>query len=101
MSKRYPDIAPWEVEPFYSEHVAAMTAERLHGKAEIAAQLAWRDQRIAELEARLPPIVAIPRVEPVYPNWCECEEFGQSVAIPCFANCPTVKARVDRERGQR
>jgi len=34
----------------YPEHVMAMTAEGLHSKSEIAAELAYRDQRIAELE---------------------------------------------------
>ena len=36
---------------FYMQHVMAMTGEKLHSKAEIAAELAYRDQRIAELEA--------------------------------------------------
>lgn len=31
------------------------------------------------------------------PQWCECEEFGQSVAVPCARNCPTVRDRVRRE----
>ena len=38
---------------FYIQHVMAMTGEKLHSKAEIAAELAYRDQRIAELEAQL------------------------------------------------
>ncbi len=38
-----------ELEPHYSAHVSAMTAEALHGKSDIAAELAWRDQRIAAL----------------------------------------------------
>tara|TARA_R110000851_G_C13102500_1_gene568978 strand:+ start:40961 stop:41314 length:354 start_codon:yes stop_codon:yes gene_type:complete len=35
---------------FYTRHVMAMTAEGLHDKSSIAAELAHRDQRIAELE---------------------------------------------------
>ena len=35
----------------YTNHVMALTAEGLHGKSEIAAELAHRDQRIAALEA--------------------------------------------------
>jgi len=31
------------LEPHYSKHVFAMTVEGLHGKGEIAAELAWRD----------------------------------------------------------
>ena len=36
---------------FYTRHVCAMTAEGLWDKSSIAAELAHRDQRIAELEA--------------------------------------------------
>ena len=36
---------------YYMRHVMAMTAESLHSKSAIAAELAWRDKRIAELEA--------------------------------------------------
>lgn len=39
------------LEPHYSRHVSAMTTEQLHSKADIAAELAFRDQRIATLEA--------------------------------------------------
>lgn len=49
----YPDLKPWELEPHYSRHVSAMTAEALHSKADIAAQLAWRDKTIAELRSEL------------------------------------------------
>jgi len=30
-------------------------------------------------------------------TWCECEEFGQHVAVPCARDCPTVRARLERE----
>jgi len=33
----------------YADHVHAMTGEKLHGKSDIAAELAFRDARIAEL----------------------------------------------------
>lgn len=38
LSKEY-DIDgrnPWELEPYYSRHVIAMTREELHGKSDIA-----------------------------------------------------------------
>lgn len=44
---------PWDLEPYYSRHVAAMTAEGLHAKSAIAEQLAWRDKQLAESERRL------------------------------------------------
>ena len=44
---------PWELEPYYSRHVIAMTREELHGKSDIACELAFRDKRIADTEAEL------------------------------------------------
>ena len=44
------DIDSSELAPHYSKHVMAMTAEGLHSKSDIAAELAWRDARIAQLE---------------------------------------------------
>lgn len=38
-----------ELGRFYTRHVQAMTVEGLHEKCDIAAELAWRDQRIAIL----------------------------------------------------
>lgn len=47
--KLYPtNLDPHELEPFYSQHMAAMTEEDLYSKSEIAEQLAWRDKRLAE-----------------------------------------------------
>lgn len=37
----------------YADHVLAMTAEGLHDKSDIAAELARRDKRIRELEQEL------------------------------------------------
>lgn len=48
MTKLYGPRNPHELQPYYSEHVAAMTTEGLCGKSEIAAELAFRDQRLAE-----------------------------------------------------
>lgn len=36
---------------YYIRHVEAMTAEGLHEKSDIAAQLAWRDREIERLKA--------------------------------------------------
>lgn len=36
----------------YCRHLSAMTGEALHDKSDIAAELAYRDSRIAELEER-------------------------------------------------
>ncbi|AMG57714.1 hypothetical protein [Pantoea vagans] len=36
----------------YGNHVMALTAEQLHSKSDIAAELGWRDMQIAELKAQ-------------------------------------------------
>jgi hypothetical protein len=38
-----------KLEPHYSKHVSAMTVYDLHLKSDIAAELAWRDQKIETL----------------------------------------------------
>lgn len=38
---------------FYFKHVMAMTAEGLHSKSDIAAELGYRDSKIVELQSRL------------------------------------------------
>lgn len=47
--KLYADRDPCELEPYYSRHVEAMTAEGLRSKAAIAEELAYRDQQIERL----------------------------------------------------
>jgi chromosome segregation ATPase len=49
----YPDVVNFELEPYYTRHVSGMTSHGLHDKADIAEQLAWRDQRIEALAAEL------------------------------------------------
>ena len=49
----YAEREAQDLEPYYIRHVAAMTAEGLHSKAAIAKELAYRDQRIADLERQL------------------------------------------------
>lgn len=55
--KRYADRKPWLLEPYYSAHVAAMTAEGLHEKSDIVAELAARDLEIARLRSALSKVV--------------------------------------------
>lgn len=52
-TKVYPEVRPWEVEPYFSRNMLAMTAEDLHDKSAIAEQLAFRDQQIAYLREKL------------------------------------------------
>ena len=49
--KQYGHDDARDYEPYFSLHLMAMTAEDLHSKGEIACELAYRDARIAELEA--------------------------------------------------
>ncbi len=37
---------------YYTKHVSAMTSEELHSKADIAAELAWRDFIIDYVESK-------------------------------------------------
>ncbi len=50
--KVYPPVRACELEPHYCKHISAMTSEGLHGKADIAEQLALRDHRAEEAFAR-------------------------------------------------
>ena len=49
--KQYGHDDARDYEPYFSRHLMAMTTEDLHSKGEIACELAYRDHRIAELEA--------------------------------------------------
>ena len=52
--KRYAERDAYELDEagnYYCRHVMAMTSEGLHGKSDIAAELAWRDQQIDALLA--------------------------------------------------
>ena len=52
--KQYGDRSPRELDRaggYYTRHLNAMTAESLHSKADIAAELAWRDAEIDRLRA--------------------------------------------------
>ncbi|MGL4566351.1 MAG: hypothetical protein ACRCVD_13745 [Halioglobus sp.] len=49
--KQYGHDDARDYEPYFSRHLMAMTSEDLHGKGEIACELAYRDARIAELKA--------------------------------------------------
>lgn len=51
--KQYADRDIMAMGEYYARHVVAMTAEGLHDKADIAAELAYRDMRLAELERDL------------------------------------------------
>lgn len=50
---RYPKLNPWELEPYFSQHMMSMTEENLDSKADIAEQLAFRDMQITKLSQAL------------------------------------------------
>lgn len=50
-TKRYAQRDIEDLGGFYMDNLNAMTAEQLHSKSAICAELAFRDKRIAELEA--------------------------------------------------
>jgi hypothetical protein len=47
----YPDLDPEQLGLYYARHIDALTSEHLESKSAIAAQLAWRDQRIDQLRS--------------------------------------------------
>lgn len=53
--RQYPDEEALYT-PEYAQHVQAMTAEKLHSKSEIAAELAGRDREIARLKGVKPEL---------------------------------------------
>jgi hypothetical protein len=94
----YPKLDPRDLEPHYCRHLQAMTAEDLHSKADIAIQLAWRDQqlelrdkRIAELEARYERCHCGADLAPTGFNHCEdcpsecakCQAVGADCGLEC------------------
>lgn len=48
------DIMSDEIGPHYAAHISAMTAEGLHKKSDIAAELTYRDAEIEKLRANQP-----------------------------------------------
>ena len=50
MTKLYAKRDPAKLEPWFSQHMNAMTAEDLHSKGDIAIELAWRDKQIDKLD---------------------------------------------------
>ena len=68
----------------YSRHISAMTREGLHSKSDIAAELAWLDARIAELEARtvkLPSQVDFDDPLSAYEAIKKCQEVMSAAGI--------------------
>lgn len=49
----YADRDIENLEPYYTNHVSAMTGEKLHDKSAIAAELAYRDKVIETLEKKI------------------------------------------------
>ena len=49
----YGNLEAGQDSDFFMTHMMAMTTEKLHSKGDIAAELAYRDQRIIKLEAEL------------------------------------------------
>jgi len=58
----YPKRDPGTLEPRLSRHMFALSMGTLVGDDAIAEQLAWRDKRIAQLEAERVHLLAIERI---------------------------------------
>jgi len=57
--KLYAKRTPSELEPWFSRHMEAMTAEDLHWKGDIAMELAWRDKQIGMLKKHVNGLMAV------------------------------------------
>jgi len=57
--KLYAKRTPSELQPWFSRHMEAMTAEDLRRKGDIAMELSWRDKQIDVLKNHLNVLVAI------------------------------------------
>ena len=53
MSNQYAERDLIELDEHYANHIIALSIEQLNSKSDIAAELAFRDQRIAKLESLL------------------------------------------------
>lgn len=76
--KLYNQVSPHDLEPEYTQHVMAMTSEKLHYKADIAMELAYRDKQIAALEKRLAEADTIIK---------KAQELMLKSAVPFDAGC--------------
>lgn len=109
-SKLYPPQDPMELGGWYTRHVVAMTTEKLHDKADIAEQLAWRDKRIEELEAQIAkaqeapaqaggeaiPDPAIGLAE----HWHDCDKMAPAPVTAALAQAVLRLSKRPAERGE-
>ena len=90
----YPEQDHMALGEYYLRHIDRMTAEGLHRKSDIAAQLAWRDREIDRLRASTP----IPAGEPVawqgvHEPWDFWQSKPEGIAVrPLFATPPAPPA---------
>lgn len=94
MKMEYRQHASMDVLPHsdYFKHVSAMTKEELHSKAEIAEELAVRDMRIKELEAKLAAMTQERNaLKEKQDNFCmqyrmDCDEESKELEIKLLAS---------------
>jgi hypothetical protein len=90
----YPEQDHMALGEYHLRHIDRMTAEGLHRKSDIAAQLAWRDREIDRLRASTP----IPAGEPVawqgvHEPWDFWQSKPEGIAVrPLFATPPAPPA---------
>jgi hypothetical protein len=79
---------------YYTRHVCAMTAEQLHAKSDIAAELGWRDMQIESLRAQLDGVTEnynnlLAMVYADSPQFVEAAPSQQAPTQDCeWTNCP-------------
>ncbi len=80
----------------YCRHISAMTAEGLHSKSDIAAELGWRDLQIAQLQEQVRALAAENsklRDWLISDTMCEVDEtaFPSTVAVICEIQAQAVE----------
>lgn len=76
---------------YFCRHVSAMTSEGLHSKADIAAELAWRDQEIDRLKREVATAYDRGRLDEFRRGHtcvvCSCELMAHDAAPFCRDSC--------------
>lgn len=85
----------------YGNHVMAMTAEQLHSKSDIAAELGWRDMKIAELQHKLDALYA--EIEKFAVQCAAAKiavQYAKVAGFECTLNTPDVDAYLNEVRAE-
>ena len=92
--KLYAKRNPAELQPWFGEHMNAMTAEGLHSKGDIAMELAYRDKQIHNLNKIIDGLLASldvqqAKIDRLMLEYCPDEMTDEQVKEWGRNQCPT------------